>query len=177
MKKFLIILALIVQGLIIYFLQVNVFSNLTIAGIKPNLLVIYVLCLGLYANSYVGVGLGAFFGLLLDLLFGKVIGISAIMLCIVGFLGSYFDKNFSKENKITIILMSMGATIIYELGTYFVSSIMLGFDAEYWLFFKKIIVEVIYNSLLVIIFYPLIQKIGYWIDRNFKKTNILTRYF
>ena len=57
MKKFLIILALIVQGLIIYFLQVNVFSNLTIAGIKPNLLVIYVLCLGLYANSYVGVEL------------------------------------------------------------------------------------------------------------------------
>lgn len=177
MKKFLIILALIVQGLIIYFLQVNVFSYLTIAGIKPNLLVIYILCIGLFANSYVGIGLGTFFGLLLDLLFGKVIGISAIMLCIVGYLGSYFDKNFSKDNKITIILMAIGATIIYEFGSYFVSSIILNFDAEYWILIKKLIIEVIYNSLLVIIFYPLIQKIGYWIDRNFKKTNILTRYF
>lgn len=177
MKKFLIILALIVQGLIIYFLQVNVFSYLTIAGIKPNLLVIYILCIGLFANSYIGIGLGTFFGLLLDLLFGKVIGISAIMLCIVGYLGSYFDKNFSKDNKITIILMAIGATIIYEFGSYFVSSIILNFDAEYWILIKKLIIEVIYNSLLVIIFYPLIQKIGYWIDRNFKKTNILTRYF
>ena len=177
MKKFLIILALIVQGLIIYFLQVNVFSYLTIAGIKPNLLVIYILCIGLFANSYVGIGLGTFFGLLLDLLFGKVIGISAIMLCIVGYLGSYFDKNFSKDNNITIILMAIGATIIYEFGSYFVSSIILNFDAEYWILIKKLIIEVIYNSLLVIIFYPLIQKIGYWIDRNFKKTNILTRYF
>ena len=73
MKKFLILLALIVQGLIIYFLQVNVFSNLTIAGVKPNLMVIYVLCIGLFSNSYLGVTMGAIFGLLLDLLFGKVI--------------------------------------------------------------------------------------------------------
>lgn len=177
MKKFLIILALIVQGLIIYFLQVNVFSYITIAGIKPNLLVIYILCIGLFANSYVGVGMGVFFGLLLDLLYGRVIGISAIMFCIIGYLGSYFDKNFSKDNKITIILMVIGSTIIFELGSYFISSIVIDFDAEYWVFIKKLAIECLYNSLLVIILYPLIQKIGYWIDRNFKKTNILTRYF
>ena len=121
--------------------------------------------------------MGAGFGLLLDLLFGKVIGVSGIMLCIIGFLGSYFDKNFSKENKITIILMVIGTTIIYELGTYFILSIMLNFDGEYLIFFKKLLIEVLYNILLVIIFYPLIQKVGYWVDRNFKKTNILTRYF
>lgn len=177
MKKFLIILALILQGLIIYFLEVNIFSYLTIAGVKPNLLVIYILCIGLFANAYVGLGMGVFFGLLLDLLFGKVVGISAILFCIIGYLGSYFDKNFSKENKITIILMVIGSTIIFELGSYFISSIVIDFDAEYLVFFKKLILEILYNSLLVIIFYPLIQKIGYWIDRNFKKTNILTRYF
>ena len=173
MKKFLIILALILQGLIIYFLEVNFFSYLTIAGVKPNLLVIYILCIGLFANAYVGLGMGVFFGLLLDLLFGKVVGISAILFCII----AYFDKNFSKENKITIILMVIGSTIIFELGSYFISSIVIDFDAEYLVFFKKLILEILYNSLLVIIFYPLIQKIGYWIDRNFKKTNILTRYF
>lgn len=177
MKKFLIIMALFVQGLIIYFLQVNLFSNLTIAGVKPNLLVVYVLCMGLFANGYIGVGFGVFFGLLLDLLFGKAIGISAIMFCIVGYLGSYFDKNFSKESKITIILMVIGATFIYELGVYFLSSIILEFVPEYIAFFKILIIEILYNVLLVIILYPLIQKIGYWADRNFKKTNILTRYF
>ena len=148
MRKFLIILGLIVTGLIIYFLQVNVFSVLTIAGIKPNLLIIYILCIGLYASSLYGIGLGVFFGLLLDLIFGKVIGISAIMFCIVGYLGSYF-----------------------------LSSIILNFDAEYFAFLKMLILEIIYNVLLVIILYPLIQKVGYWLDRNFKKTNILTRYF
>ena len=50
-----------------------------------------------------------FFGIILDLLYGKAIGPSAVMLCVIGYLGSYFDKNFSKENKFTIIFM-----VLYE---------------------------------------------------------------
>jgi len=99
------------------------------------------------------------------------------MLCVIGYLGSYFDKNFSKENRLTIIFMIVGSTLIYELGAYFLNSIILEFDREYLYFFKILVVEILYNVLLTIILYPLIQKVGYIIDRNFKHNNILTRYF
>lgn len=99
------------------------------------------------------------------------------MLCAIGYLGSYFDKNFSKENRLTIVFMIVGSTLIYELGSYFLNSIILEFDPEYLYFFKILVVEILYNVLLTIILYPLIQKIGYVIDRNFKHNNILTRYF
>ena len=36
MKKISIIIALIITFFIIYFLQVNIFSTFTIAGVKPN---------------------------------------------------------------------------------------------------------------------------------------------
>ena len=101
MKKFTIVISLIIFFFIIYFLQVNIFSSFTIAGISPNLFVIYVLFIGLYANQFWGITLGVIFGLIIDLIFGKTIGITAVMLCVIGFLGSYFDKNFSKENKLT----------------------------------------------------------------------------
>ena len=116
-------------------------------------------------------------GLILDLIFEKTIGISAVMLCMIGYLGSYFDKNFSKESRLTIIFMVIGSTIIYELGSYFLNSIILEFDRELLYFTKILVVEVLYNVLLTIILYPLIQKIGYVIDRNFKHNNIMTRYF
>jgi len=177
MKKFGIVIGLFITFLIIYFLQVNIFSNLTINGIKPNLFIVYILFIGLFANHFLGISFGIGVGLILDLLYGKTIGVTALMLCVVGFLGSYFDKNFSKENKFTIIFMVLGATIIFELGSYFVSSIILEFEREYWSFFKILIVECIYNVLLTIILYPIIQKVGYMIDRSFKKNNILTRYF
>lgn len=177
MKKAIITVILFITFLIIYFLQVNVFSNYPIAGIAPNLFIVFVLFIGLYANQSLGVAFGIIVGLFLDSIYGKAIGPSAIMLCIVGFLGAYFDKNFSKDNKLTILLMVIGTTAIYEFGLYSLRAIILNFSFEIFEFIRILLLEILYNSLLTIIFYPLIQKAGYTIDRNFKQNNLLTRYF
>lgn len=177
MRKFWIVIGFIITFLILYFLQVNVFSNFTINGVKPNLFVIFILFIGLFANHFLGISFGIGVGLILDLLYGKTIGVTALMLCVVGYLGSYFDKNFSKENKFTIIFMVLGATFIFELGSYFMNSIILEFEREYWYFLKILLIECLYNILLTIILYPIMQKLGYIIDRSFKRSNILTRYF
>ncbi len=177
MKKVWIVIGLILVFFLIYFLQVDLFNNFTIAGVKPNLFVIYVLFIGLFSNQILGISIGVFIGLILDFLYGKTIGTTAIMLCVIGYMGSYFDKNFSKENKLTIIFMVAGATLIFELGSYFMNSIILDFEREYLYFIKIVLIEILYNVLLSIILYPLIQKVGYVIDRSFKKNNILTRYF
>ena len=177
MRKILTVVGLLIVFLLIYFIQVNIFGNYTIAGVKPNLFVIYVLFIGLFANQVLGISLGVVFGLILDFLYGKVIGPSAVMFCVIGYLGAYFDKNFSKENRLTIIFIVAGSTLIYELGVYFLNSIILSYEREMLYFIKIILIEILYNVLLSIILYPLIQKVGYVIDRNFKKNNILTRYF
>lgn len=177
MRKSAIVIILILVFFILFFLQVNLFSSFTIAGISPNLFVIYVLFVALFSNQFLGISLGVIFGLILDFVYGRVIGTTAVMLCVIGYLGSYFDKNFSKENKLTIILMVAGSTLIYEFGLYFLNSIILEFDREYFAFLKIVLVETLYNILLSIIVYPIMQKFGYVIDRTFKKNNILTRYF
>lgn len=177
MKKLAICIGLLLGFFLVYFLQVNIFGTFTIAGISPNLFVIYILFIGLFANQILGISFGIIIGLVLDLLYGRTIGVSAVMFCIIGYLSSYFDKNFSKENKLTIMFMVAGSTLIFELGTYFLNSIILEFDREYFYFTKIVLIEIIYNIILSIILYPLIQKFGYSIERTFKKTNILTRYF
>ena len=55
MKKFSIFIGLILTFFVIYFLQVNIFNNFTIAGIKPNLFIIYILFIGLFANQILGI--------------------------------------------------------------------------------------------------------------------------
>ena len=54
MKKTLVILFTFLFFLLIYFLQANFFISFTIAGIKPNLFIVYVLFLGLFAGRRVG---------------------------------------------------------------------------------------------------------------------------
>lgn len=177
MKKTGISILFFITFLIIYFLQVNVFANCKIFGVMPNLFVVLILYIGLFANTTYAIAFGLIMGFFLDLLYGKSIGITAIMFCIIGYLGAYFDKNFSKESKLKIVFMVIGSTVIYELGYYLLSGLVIGFDFEWLNFMRIIIFEVIYNVLIIIILYPLIQKTGYEIDRSFKKNNILTRYF
>ena len=131
----------------------------------------------MFSGKLQGIVTGAICGTLLDLFVGKSIGITGIMLGIVGFLGGYFDKNFSKDSKITIIFMVLGATIIYELGKYMFTVVSLKLEVELLPFIKILFVELIYQILLTIILYPLIKKVGYNIENVFKGNNILTRYF
>ena len=177
MKKLLIILLFVVMLIVNYILQVNFFSNFTIAGIVPNLFIIFILFVSLYSNSYIGQMFAVITGLMLDFLYGNVVGVTPAMLCVIAYLAGYFDKNFSKESKITILLMVLGSTIIFEFGRYFLLSAIEGYKANYLVCIKIILIEALYNVLLTIIIYPFMQKIGYAIDRVFKKENILTRYF
>lgn len=177
MKKTITIIGLILTFLIIYFLQANFFSWFTIAGIKPNLFIILVLFISLFVGMKYGIVFALIFGLFLDIVIGKTIEINTIMLTVVAILGGYFDKNFSKDSKITIMLMVIGSTLIFEIGSYVLSIIMLNTNIEILSFARIILIEVLYNAILTVILYPLIQNVGYKIEDIYKGQKILTRYF
>ena len=177
MKKFTIILCLILSFLIIYLLQVNFFSWFNLAGVKPNLFVILALVIGLFSGRGLGTTFGILFGISLDFFIGKSIGVSAVMLGTVGFLGGYLDKSFSKDSRVTMITMIAISTFIYELGIIIFNSFVNNADLSIWYCIKVLIIELIFNSIITIIIYPLIIKFGYRIEENFKENKILTRYF
>lgn len=177
MKKAGIIVLIILAFFIIYFLQANFFTWFNIFGIMPNLFIILVLFIGLFAGKKLGIILGLIFGILLDLLIGKSIGISGILFGAIGLIAEYCDKNFSKDSKLTIILMVVVTTIIYELGIYLFTILKNGIEIELLSFVKILLIEILYNSLLIIILYPMIHKLGYAIENTFKSKTIMTRYF
>lgn len=110
MKKAIVILILFVIFIIAYFLQLNLFSWFTIAGVKPNIFIILVLFIGLYAGMRMGTVLGVVFGFIIDLLSSSLVGGSALALGVIGFLGGYLEKNLSKDSKITVMLMVIVAS-------------------------------------------------------------------
>lgn len=177
MKKALTITLLVIAFLIVYFLQSNFFSWYTIAGVKPNLFIILILFISLFAGVKVGIPFSILSGLFLDIIIGKNIGQVAIMFGIISIIGGFFDKNFSKESRITMMLMVMGSTCIYEIGIYILKIMEETIYIEIIPFLITLLIEVIYNTILVIIIYPLIQKLGYKIEEIFKGQKILTRYF
>ena len=168
---------IILSAFIIYFLQSNFFNWFTISEVMPSLFVILTLFIGLFANRITGVVYGVVIGGVLDLVIGTQIGINAVGLGIIGFLAATFDKNFSKDSRATIMFMVLGATFIYEIIVYILNYIIFSTNIEIVNFIKILAIEIIYNLIIVIVLYPLIQKFGYSIENEYKGNKILTRYF
>jgi len=143
----------------------------------PNLFVIFILFVGLFANRTIGIVYGLSIGLFLDFVIGAKIGINIISLGIIGFLSSIFDKNFSKDSRMTIMVMVVAVTGIFEISSYLLNYVLMGINIEIFNFIKILIIEIIYNIILTIILYPIIQKFGYYIENQYKGNKILTRYF
>ena len=177
LKKLVINIVLILVALIIYYLQSNFFTWFNIAGVMPNLFVIFVLFVGLFASRTVGTIYGVAIGLFLDLLLGLQVGINAVTLGLIGFLAGVFDKNFSKDSRMTIMIMVLGSTFLAEALNYLLNYMFLSINVEIVNFIIILVIEIIYNLILTIILYPLMQKTGYYIENEYKGNKILTRYF
>lgn len=124
-----------------------------------------------------GIIYGSVCGICLDLLYEANVGINITGLVLIGILAILFNKNFSKDSRITIMFMVFGTTIIFEVITYFINYVLYSTNVEVISFIKILILEVIYNILITIIIYPLLQKFGYYIENTYKGNKILTRYF
>ena len=120
---------------------------------------------------------GLIIGAILDLIIGTQMGVNTAMLGIIGFLSSIFDKNFSKDSRVTIMFMVLGSTLIYEIGIYILNYFIYTTNVEILSFIRILAIEVLYNMIITIIIYPLMERFGYYIENEYKGNKILTRYF
>lgn len=75
------------------------------------------------------------------------------------------------------MLISAGVTIICEVISYLIQIVIFKLSIDIVPFIKILGIEVLFNSMLIIIVYPLIQKAGEVLERIFNDKNILTRYY
>ena len=73
--------------------------------------------------------------------------------------------------------MGIICTIIYEIAVYIMQYIVIKINLEILQFIKILLIEVIYNIILIIILYPLMKNTGYEIENEIKGDRILTKYF
>ncbi len=120
---------------------------------------------------------GIVFGLYIDIILGKNVGISALVLGTIGILGEILSKNFSKDSRFIVTFMVIITTAIYEIAVYVLTILRTEGTIEIFAFSKILAVEILFNTLITIIIYPIIKKAGYYVENLFDDKYILTRYF
>ena len=73
--------------------------------------------------------------------------------------------------------MALVSTVFFEVVKYAICYFMHNVELEIMEFIRILIIENIFNSLLIIIFYAGMKRLGYYLEDGFKTKKFATRYF
>lgn len=136
-------------------LQSTVFSHLTVAGVKPDLVLVFVVFYALLYGPSEGALMGLVGGLLQDLLFGQDLGMNTLAKLVVGYVFGVLEKKIYKDNILIPMVALFFGTLLNETILYFLrffSFLMRPTDGSvgnYFLALKSVMLSVaIYNACL-----------------------------
>ena len=75
------------------------------------------------------------------------------------------------------MFMSAIATLECEIISYILQIILFKLSIEIIQFIKIVLLEILFNSIIIVIIYPIIKKAGTALERIFTESKILTRYY
>lgn len=159
MKRFFISALLIIMC---FLLQTTVFKGLAFGGIVPNLLIVLTASFGFMQGEKTGLIIGLFCGFLVDIFFGSVLGLNAMIYMYIGYINGKFNRIFYPEDIKMPLGLILVSDFIYGFIYYIILFLMRGrFNISYYVV-HIILPEAVYTLLVTLLLYPLIL----WINKK-----------
>lgn len=140
----------LVGGLI---LESTVLNYLKVAGVKPDLLLVFVIFTAILHGHFQGAKIGFVFGLVEDLFLGKYLGLNALSKMLTGYLIGLGENKVFKDNLFIPVIGLFSATLFNN----FVYVLLAGLAGVKWNLAAYVwdvtIPEAIYNACLAPLFY------------------------
>lgn len=139
-----------------FLLQCTVFKALSFGGISPNLLLIVTTSIGFMRGEKQGLLAGFLSGLFVDIFFGDVIGLYAMIYMHIGYLNGKFSRIFYPEDiKLPLALITL-SDLSYGMLCYIVLFLLRGRLNFPYFFLHIILPETVYTLFMSIILYPIL---------------------
>lgn len=140
-----------------FIIQSSILPALSIGQIKPNLMLIVVASYSFMLGDRPGIFVGCLGGIVQDIFYGQVLGLSGLVYALIGYLCGKFKKLLYVEDLSFPLLM----IAISDLGYGFINYVFLFLvrNRLYLRTFLRMVVlpEMLYTVLLGIIIYPLLS--------------------
>lgn len=139
-----------------FLLQCTLFKRLSFGGISPNLLLITTTSIGFMRGEKQGLMAGFVSGLFIDIFFGDVIGLYAMLYMYIGFLNGKFSRIFYPEDlKLPLALITL-SDLSYGMICYIVLFLLRGRLNFPYFFVHIILPETVYTIVMSIFLYPIL---------------------
>ena len=127
--------------------QTTLLGYIRIYGVKPNLILVFVICAALLNGKWEGTIVGLISGLVLDIASGAMLGFHALLCMYVGLLAGLIHKYVFRENYIIVVLMTFLISLVYGWVFFFLRIFpMAGDKSLLYPFLNIILPESVYNT-------------------------------
>lgn len=156
--------------IICFLLESTVFQSLSFASITPNLLIVVTASFGFMRGKKEGMLVGFLSGLIIDVLFGDLIGFYALIYMVLGYVNGFFKRIFYPDDiKLPLILISASDFVLGNLVFVFLFVMRSKFD--YWYYLGHIIIpELIYTVLVTLVLYQIILHLNQALEAEEKRS-------
>lgn len=149
---------------ICYLLQSTMIRILPMGGVAPNLLIILTSSFGFMRGKKEGMFIGFISGLLMDILFGDIIGFYALVYMVIGYLNGFFSSIFFPEEvKLPMVLIT-SSELVYCFLIYVFMFLVQGKLRFGYYFLHIILPEIVYTLFVTIIVYKIVLRINEWLE-------------
>lgn len=140
-------------------IQATWLDAISVFGIIPNLFIIYIATISCFCSKKEGAIAGFFFGLMLDFQIGKVLGLNAVLMMLLGYVTALFCEKVIRKNTALIVMVIVFVTSVFYELIYYVVSFMGNLDFGS-VFFRTLVPECIYNFFMTLPVYLIIKKLS-----------------
>lgn len=160
------VIVYLLEIIILFVLQTSTFHYFGLADIMPNLLLILVVSSAYMRGRMTGLAIGFFSGLLIDLVYGDIIGIYAFIYMIIGYLMGYTNKIYSNDDYTFPIIFVAVSDFVYGFF-YYIFEFLLRGRLNLLFYMRRIILpEIIYTVAVSVFLYKLLHMINNRLNRR-----------
>ena len=139
-------------------LQSSYFDYFSLLGVKPDIVLVCVVCYAVFNGPVKGGIIGAVVGLIEDLFMGQYIGPMLILRLLTGGGVGFFSRNFYKESILIPMAVLFAVTFMSNTLLWIFNSLMKNYIS--WMYLIKVsLLQGAYNMIFMPIFYLIKRKV------------------
>ncbi len=140
-----------------FLLQGTVLNAVAVFGVTPNILLVLTIVYTFFFKDFQGLTLSVIFGILQDVFFGQIIGVSALIYLAVGMLLKFW-RNVYRDNKILLLVITVICTAGYALLECGIYMMMQQRSISLLYVMKRVPLSVVWNYIVLLAVLPLARK-------------------
>lgn len=163
MKRFFITVGVV---LLCFLMQTTVFQHIALAGMVPNLILIVVVAYGYMRGRLEGMYVGFASGILIDLLYGDLIGMNAILYVMIGYVAGVCNEIYYRDEVSVPIIIIAISDFSFNFGYYVFQFLLRGRLDIFYYIWRTILPEVVYTVLIAVFLYQLLHAMNFYLEQK-----------